>query len=610
MAHHQGGNVTLAADVLKTPHGEYEGRRAVHQAQAAKQSRLHRRIANMRVAAVAVTVLLAFLASGDDPTARALLPFPLLLFAGLVVWQNERVARVLQRAERAAAFYDKGLARLDGRWIGAGQQGSRYLDENHPCALDLDLFGNGSLFERLCMARTRRGEDALAAWLLAPAAPDEVRARQEGVCELRGQLELRENLAMLAADVSAGVDLDAVAAWSTAPPMQAPPWARPTAIFLPAVTALALLGWFAFGLGGIPFVVLIMLELGFAAWLHARVRAVIGPVESRAHDLFLLSGILAHIERQNFQAARLRGLRDALKSGGMPPSRRIAQLGKLVDWLNARRNQFFAPFALLLLWSTQLAFAIESWRAGAGRAVARWLEVVGEFEALTSLAAYAYENPGDPFPEIVPGKAVYEGEALGHPLIPSERCVRNDVHLGGSVQVLIVSGSNMSGKSTLLRTVGVNAVLALAGGPVRAGRLCLSPLVAGATLRIQDSLQAGRSRFYAEITRVRQLVDLAKAHAPLLFLLDEMLQGTNSHDRRLGAEAIVRSLVNHGAIGLITTHDLALTEIADLLAPKAQNVHFEDQLENGIMKFDYRMRPGVVKNSNALALMRAVGIEV
>ncbi|HEV3117823.1 MAG TPA: hypothetical protein VGY58_12265 [Gemmataceae bacterium] len=602
--------MSLAPAALDTPHAEYQRRQAVYQALAAKQARLHRRIANMRVAVVAVTVLLAFLASGGDPTARVLLLFPLLLFPALVVWQNDRVARVLQRAERGSAFYEKGLARLEGRWMGAGQQGTRYLDENHPCALDLDLFGSGSLFERLCIARTRRGEDTLAAWLLAPAGPDEVRARQEAVAELRGQLDLRENLAMLAADVSAGVDLDAVASWSTAPAMQAPSWARLAAVFLPALTVLALLGWFAFGLGGIPFVLLITLEISFAAWLHTRVRAVIGPVESRARDLFLLSGILARIERQDFHAARLRRLRDALQSGGMPPSRRIAQLGKLVDWLNARRNQFFAPLALLLLWSTQLAFAIESWRASAGRAVARWLDVVGEFEALNSLAAYAYENPGDPFPEIVPGEALYDGQGLGHPLIASERCVRNDLHLGGAVRVLIVSGSNMSGKSTLLRTVGINAVLALAGGPVRAGRLRLSPLVVGATLRIQDSLQAGRSRFYAEITRIRQLVDLAKGYPPLLFLLDEMLQGTNSHDRRLGAEAIVRSLVDYGAIGLITTHDLALTEIADLLAPKAQNVHFEDQFENGAMSFDYRMRPGVVKNSNALALMRAVGIEV
>jgi DNA mismatch repair ATPase MutS len=175
----------------------------------------------------------------------------------------------------------------------------------------------------------------------------------------------------------------------------------------------------------------------------------------------------------------------------------------------------------------------------------------------------------------------------------------------------MVSGSNMSGKSTLLRTVGINAVLALAGAPVRATRLRISPLVVGGTLRIQDSLQAGRSRFYAEITRLRQLLDLAKAAPPpLLFLLDEILHGTNSHDRRLGAEAVVRSLLDHGAFGLVTTHDLALTHLVDLFAPHAANTHFADHLENGQILFDYRMRPGIVEHGNALALMRAVGLEV
>ena len=176
--------------------------------------------------------------------------------------------------------------------------------------------------------------------------------------------------------------------------------------------------------------------------------------------------------------------------------------------------------------------------------------------------------------------------------------------------MLVISGSNMSGKSTLLRTVGVNAVLALAGAPVRAGRLRITPLAIGATLRIQDSLQAGRSRFFAEITRVRQLVDLSRGPIPLLFLLDELFHGTNSHDRRVGAEAVVGGLLDRGAIGLITTHDLALTAIVDRLAPQAENVHFEDQFEDGIMHFDYRMRPGVVQHSNALALMRAVGLDV
>jgi DNA mismatch repair ATPase MutS len=208
--------------------------------------------------------------------------------------------------------------------------------------------------------------------------------------------------------------------------------------------------------------------------------------------------------------------------------------------------------------------------------------------------------------------------ALGHPLLPAARIVRNDVLLSAAARLLVVSGSNMSGKSTLLRTVGTNAVLAFAGAPVRAQTLRLSPLAIGATLRIQDSLQEGRSRFYAEITRIRELADVARGPVdgtrgqprPLLFLLDELFHGTNSHDRLVGASGVLRSLIDRGAIGLITTHDLALTAIADNLGAHAANVHFEEWFDAGEMRFDYRLKPGRVTRSNALALMRAVGLEV
>ncbi|MGH9661878.1 MAG: MutS-related protein, partial [Bryobacteraceae bacterium] len=232
----------------------------------------------------------------------------------------------------------------------------------------------------------------------------------------------------------------------------------------------------------------------------------------------------------------------------------------------------------------------------------RWLDAAGEIEALGSLAGYAYERPADPFPEIVEGGApVFEAEALGHPLLSGERCVRNDVRLG----FLLVSGSNMSGKSTLLRSVGVATVMAMAGAPVRAGRLRLSPVAVGASIRTVDSLQGGASRFYAEITRLRHIVDLASGPRPVLFLLDELLHGTNSHDRLIGAEGIVRGLLARGGIGLVTTHDLALTHIAE-----GANVHFQDSIENGRMVFDYKLRPGVVTKSNALELMRSVGLDV
>src|SRR5262249_44480401 len=246
-----------------------------------------------------------------------------------------------------------------------------------------------------------------------------------------------------------------------------------------------------------------------------------------------------------------------------------------------------------------------------GSGIGEWLRGIGEAEAFPAVAAYAYERAEDPFPELADGDACFDAGALAHPLLPQASAVRNDVCLGGSgARVIVLSGSNMSGKSTFLRTIGVNVVLALAGAPVAARRLRLTPLALGATLHVEDSLQAGHSRFYAEILRMRAIVEAARGPLPLLFLLDEILHGTNSYDRRIGAEGIVRALVGFGAIGLITTHDLALAELPATLGSKAVNMHFEDQLPGGRVRFDYRLRPGVVEHRNALALMRAVGLDV
>jgi MutS domain V len=592
-----------------SPHVTYtrllEERRRQAEAIAVRE----RLLGSTRLAVFALGAGQAWLTFGLGWLSAWWLVVPAAAFAVAFVGR-ERVAAAWRRALRAAGVYERALARLENRWRGTGQPGDRFVDEHHPNSTDLDLFGTGSLFELLCTARTRKGEDTLAAWLKAPATPEEIRARQAAVDDLRGRLGLREDLALLGADVPAGVDLDRLAAWGAAPPVLTSRPARVAAFVLGALGGLSLIGWLFFETTSLPFAVMLLVEGAFFLWLRRPVIRVIAPIDRKAHDLAVFAGLLARLEREPFQAPRLRELQAALDTGGAPPSRRIAQLGRLVEMLDSRRNPLFAPIAPVLLWGTQLAFAVEAWRATSGPAVPRWLAALGEIEALCALATYAYENPTDPFPEIAADGPCFDGRALGHPLIPRERCVRNDLCLGGERRVLIVSGSNMSGKSTLLRTAGVNAVLALAGAPVRAERLRLSPLVVGATLRIQDSLQEGKSRFFAEITRVRQLVDLAPGHPPLFFLLDEIFHGTNSHDRRQGAEAIVRGLIDRGAIGLVTTHDLALAAIADRLAPRAANVHFEDQLVDGTMTFDYRMRPGVVQHSNALALMRAVGLEV
>jgi DNA mismatch repair ATPase MutS len=334
-------------------------------------------------------------------------------------------------------------------------------------------------------------------------------------------------------------------------------------------------------------------------------------MQAPSRELALLALLLKILERESFTAPALARLRGLLQAEGKPASQRIERLSTLVYHFDSTRNQFFQLIAAPLLWSAQFAMAIEDWRARYGPHIGAWMAAVGEFEALSSLACFAYERPAAVFPELSDGSEHhFEATALAHPLIPPEQAVANDVALSDRMRLWIVSGSNMSGKSTLLRAIGLNAVLAWAGAPVAAGRLRISRFSIGASLRTNDSLTDHRSRFYAEITRLREILDLARAGKPTLFLLDELLSGTNSHDRRIGAEALIRSLVERGAIGLVTTHDLALAQIVESFAGLAANVHLEDHLEGGEIRFDYRLREGVVTRSNALELMRAVGLEV
>lgn len=610
----------MIAPAADTPRGEYDRRLKARRDQAARMDRSDLALARARLAAAIAGGVIAWAALFAWPggvIAPWWLAVPAVAFVGLA-FRHDTVLRAKRRALRAVAFYERGIERLEGGWAGKGSSGDRFLEGSHLYAADLDLFGKGSVFERLCAARTRAGEETLAAWLSRPATADETRQRQAAVTELRHRLDLREDLALIGEEVRLGVHGNDLALWGRAEPLlpAKPLSLRSTqalAFAASLVSAIALAGWAAGLWEGLPALAVLAAQGLFGAWLRPRVLSVIGSVDRSAYELGILSALLERIEREPVSSGRLAALRAALETGGVPPSARIARLRRLVGRLDWRRNQFFAPAAFLLMWGTHLACAIESWRARCGPAIAQWLRVSGEFEALCSLAGYAWENPADPMPHVLddgPPPALFEAEGLGHPLLPDNRSVRNDLSLGEGSRVFIVSGSNMSGKSTLLRTVGVNAALAMAGAPVRATWLRLSPVVLGASLRIHDSLQEGTSHFYAEITRLRCIADLAREGRPVLFLVDEMLHGTNSHDRRIGAQGVIRGLVARGAVGLVTTHDLALSKIAEPSDGRVVNVHFEDRLEAGRMVFDYRLRAGVVTHSNALELMRAVGLEI
>lgn len=608
---HASGSVGLSCvytSEMPDPQALYLARRHERQQEADRLSRLHGRIAHGRLAVFLLGVALLW-----PVFATAIswwwLAAPLAGFVGLALW-HERVGLALRRALDAVRFYELGIARLEERWAGSGKPGLAFQDPEHPYAADLDLFGKGSLLELLCTCRTHIGERTLADWLLAPTDAATIRSRQEAVQELTPELDWRERLHLVGGQLAGAADTARLLEWGAEPAVLTLGWRRLLLDGVILLTVLALIGW-SLELTPLGLVTLAALgQIVYVLWMAKAVQRVLGAVESRAAELAMLAGLLRELERREWSSSGLRTLRAKLGGGADSAAAAIGQLSEFIDKLAWRHNAMFLPIAALLLWGTRMAFRIDGWRQRHGTRLAGWLEAVGAFETLSAFANYAFEHPGEPFAEIVDG-ACFDGVGLKHPLMPRAKCVPNSVRLDAARPLLIVSGSNMSGKSTLLRVVGVQAAMALAGLPTPCERLRLSVLNLGATLRIQDSLQEGRSRFYAEILRLSQLLEKAQeAGPPLLFLLDEILHGTNSHDRRLGAAGVIKGLLDRGALGLVTTHDLALADLAKELGGKAENVHFADRLDGGTLEFDYAMRPGVVRHSNALALMRAVGLQV
>jgi hypothetical protein len=604
-----GGGINADVGPVDTPMDSYAEGLATASLDEAIWGRRSRLASNARLLCFVAIVAVAWLSFGTRSLGAIWIALPSFAFVILVV-AHDRILRREERASRVRRFFEEGIGRLEDRWAGQGDSGDRYRDLSHPYAEDLDVFGTGSLFELLATTRTATGSDRLAIWLREPADAETIRRRQAAVSELRPRLDLRLRMALAGDESSSTIQQEALEAWASAPAA-----ALPRSIFYLAVGATSLsissiALWIFTASGPAPFLAALLLQMALALALRSRVAPVLAAAETPVQSLARTASLLGCIESEHFDAPLLAELRGELETTGQPPSGELAALHRLVDRRDVRANQFFAPIAALLMWGTHVALGLESWRARCGPRLPVWVETAGEIEALCALSSFAYENPEDPFPEIVDGDPVFEGEALGHPLLPTRRCVRNDLRLDRHPQALIMSGSNMSGKSTMLRTVGCNTVLALAGAPVRAKKLRVSPMRIAASIRIVDSLQEGQSHFMAEITRLRQVVEISRGSPPALFLLDEILHGTNSHDRRIGAQAVIKGLVEHGALGIVTTHDLALTQIVPESAGRLDNVHFEDHLEAGTMHFDYALREGIVEKSNALELMRSVGLDV
>ena len=528
--------------------------------------------------------------------------------------------RIIDRkcsAEQSVAFYSKGIERLNDDWGGKGTQRKEDAKKKHPYAVDIDLYGPHSLFERLCTARTDIGESTLSQWLAVPASIETIHQRQKAIGLLREELDFREDIYITSGGVKVDLQSQILKKWLANPSAFSHKWTwlfriggLSLTLFLISTAVL----WRLTTIGPLPFAGAVILQLLVLFVLKKKIFATTTGIDRPERQLRTLASLLKKLETKEFSDPLLNSLREPIIGTNETASSAVAHLSKLVTWIESRNNMVFGPIWFALALTIHTSISVEKWRKKYGPKVMGWLETIGKWEALLSLTTYAYENPAYPFPSIASieqsKSPMLKALELGHPLLPESVCVRNDVFLEETNPVWIVSGSNMSGKSTLLRAVGLNVVLAMAGGPVRAESMSLPSLQIGATIRIEDSLQAGSSRFFEEIKRLKQLMDLAKKEIPLLFLLDEILHGTNSHDRRQGAKAIISEFIKQGGIGLVTTHDLGVAGAAENQEALLKNVHFTDQVRDGELVFDYKLKPGIVKKSNALELMRVVGLKV
>ena len=569
-------------------------------------------VANVRVVAFLVAAAFLLLTVFHRLPLWGYLPAlgAALGYGALAFWHG-RLLQAEARSRAEAAYHQRGEERLTGAWHAHPPGGTplEHLAE-HPYAADLDVFGHGSLFQLLDEAATGHGEQRLAAWLSAPATPDEVRHRQTQVVELAGRPGFRRDLAVEGRlGGNARVAPRAFITWAEGPPdMDRVRWMRPLAPVVPllwagvvAATAMDRLP------GELPWLAL-LIPAGLLLLARRGVGASFEGLELGQRGAERLARALLRLEQEPFASPELRALAHG-SAPGTAPSTAMRQLARLASLAENRRNQLHVVVNVLTLWDLHVFFRLDDWRRRHGRQVAGWLDRLADVEALACLGGYLHDRPDLVMPEVVDTGPRFSAERLAHPLL--DAAVANDVALDGPGQLLLVTGSNMSGKSTLLRAIGLNAVLALAGGPVTARRLTLSRLYTWTSMRVQDSLEQGVSFFYAEVRRLKQVLEGAAAHPrAALVLVDEMLLGTNTRERRLASGEVLRLLVATGCIGAVTTHDLSLAELARVPGSTLVPVHFQDVLEDGRMRFDYTLRDGVVQSTNALRVLALAGIPV
>jgi hypothetical protein len=612
---------------VKGPRETHEAALAARRATADALEAKARWIGNARlVAALGAIGLVGGIAFARLPSQAWLAVTVLVLAFGALVVVHARVHAQKDKALAAMRFNERALARMAGKWRTFPSTGEKARGASHPYADDLDIFGRSSLFQRIDATSTRYGEEILARWLSSGDDDlDEVKKRQVAVRDLAARVGLREELAALGAlldDKDEKPDPRSFIMWAGQSGSHSAGKPLPGSLVVVAVVLpVATIGAVVLGSMGVIHRLLFLVPFAVASAVLGALRGRIVPTleaaSSKESALSRYGSMLGLLEQEKLDAPLLVSLQKRLTESRASATGEMNALSRIVGFVDARHNEVFRLFiAPAFMWDLWCALALEKWRARAGKAVFGWFRALAELEALASVAGFTFENPDYVFPEISSEPATFEAEALGHPLIDADKRVSNDVTIPGPGHALVVTGSNMSGKSTLLRAVGVNTVLANAGGPVCARSLRLGRLRVVTSMRVSDSLEEGTSRFYAELKKLKLVLDLARAakkdpsKGTVLFLLDEILHGTNTRERLIGARAILMELLDQSAMGAVSTHDLGLGDLEKERPDGVRNVHFEEQVQGEVMSFDYKLRSGIVQSSNALRLMKIVGLDV
>lgn len=600
-----------SAASAQSPMAAYELRLQEVRAAMAELVQRDNRFVRFRTGIFIAAVGLGILCIGErDLVSWWWISVPLAAFIALLPFHQRCLGR-LARAKALEAFHESRIARLHRIFGTDVADGKEFLTETHPWALDLDVFGPGSLFQLLNECRTQPGRQHLAGWMTSVPDGETIRVRQARTQGLRNCLQLRESLACIPSTADWGRAENLLRTWvrEKSQPIRWSVLSWSVAIGLLAVPVLVLVALEVLALRWL--ILLILLQTPAVIMTRRQILQTGREMDDVDAALKQFSEVIEVFEQHMADEPAIRDLQNRLHTETETASKAIRRLSRLTQWLNnATRNQFFVPIAWACGLLVLLTHLLECWRRQYGVDVEDWLETVACLEATLSVAGYSFDHPADIYPEILDNHTELTAIQLGHPLLKDAVCVRNDVQLTTEKPLMLISGSNMSGKSTFLRSIGASIVLTYCGSVVRATQFRTYPFQLGTAMRVSDSLQEGRSLFFSVVQRLKAVVDLTLGSRSVLFLLDEILHGTNSHDRRRGAEAVIRSLVDRKALGIVTTHDLALTRIADTMNGLAVNKHFEDTILNGTMTFDYTLRDGVVERSNAIELMRMLGLDV